>query len=171
LAEKTSWTGTATETDINTYLTHTGGAWTVYTPVVYQGGTVVTINDLQAGHSGLSRASYWKSGRFVRVSLCLVLNGTGAINTVEVTLPFTAAYNQGIAPQFDGICRLYDASLVGAGNPFRYAVPVQSSSGARVAMMAITDPAGGLLGSGGGWNNALSGGDTLYLDFSYETTA
>lgn len=172
MAEKTSWTGPATQTDIDTYLRHTGGQWTNYVPVVYQGATVIPIDGLaSAPGSGLSYAAYWKAGRFVRVCNRLVLIGTGAINVVEVTLPFTAAQNQNIAPQFAGTARIYDASLVGAGTGHRHGIPVQSSSGTRVAIMSLADSSGGLLGAGGGWNNALATGDTIYLDFSYESTS
>ena len=88
MAQKTAWTGaTLTETDINTYLTHEGGAWTTWTPTVQQGAAVtVTV-----GH-----ATYFRAGRLIIASYRLSVTSSGTAGQgVGVSLPANAARTSG----------------------------------------------------------------------------
>jgi uncharacterized membrane protein len=72
-----------TAANVNTYLNHTGSAWTGYTPTVAQSTSpTMTIN----------RAGYWQSGRNVTVSVvATVASGTGVANNgIAVTIPVTS---------------------------------------------------------------------------------
>ena len=84
MAQKTSWTGaTLTESDINTYLTGEGGAWTTWTPTLTQSGAVTVT---------VTHAVYGRWGRLIIVNFRLAVTGTGtAANAVTVSLPVTAA--------------------------------------------------------------------------------
>lgn len=84
MAQKTAWDGAAlTESDINTYLMHEGGAWTSYTPTLTQSATV---------------ASSWSWSRYARFGRLIIwafggsatAAGTTA-NAVLLSLPVTAA--------------------------------------------------------------------------------
>ena len=100
MAQKTSWTGaSATESDINTYLMHEGGAWTTYVPVVTQSGTPpLTVN----------RAAYGRAGRFIYGSVSLTITGAGGVanNFVSVSTPVTASATvAGVLPVGSGLIR------------------------------------------------------------------
>ena len=88
MARKTAWNGAGlTESDINTYLTHEGGAWTTWTPTVQQGvGVAVTV-----GH-----AVAYRSGRLIIASFRLSVTGSGTAGQgVGVSLPENAARTAG----------------------------------------------------------------------------
>ena len=86
MAEKTSWDGApATETDINTYLTHTGGAFNTWTPTVTQ-SSGITLS-ASAGY-------YWRAGRMIFFAVSFTASSAGSSGTsVTVSLPVTAARN------------------------------------------------------------------------------
>ena len=109
MAQKTSWAGAAlTESDINTYLTGEGGAWTTWTPTVTQSGAVTVT---------VTHAVYGRWGRLIIANFRLAVTGTGtAANAVTVSLPVTAAR----ANMMVGTGSLFDtsASLGYSGNVF-----------------------------------------------------
>ena len=88
MAHKTAWNaGILSESDINTYLTHEGGAWTTWTPTVQQGvGVTVTVNHAVA----------YRSGRLIIASFRLTVTGSGTAGQgVGVSLPENAARTSG----------------------------------------------------------------------------
>ena len=84
MAQKTSWNGAAlTESDINTYLSGEGGAWTTWTPTLTQSGTVTAT---------VTSAVYGRWGRLIVGQFRLSVTGTGTgSNAVTVSLPVTSA--------------------------------------------------------------------------------
>lgn len=101
MAQKTSWNGAVlTESDINTYLMGEGGAWTTWTPVLTQSGTVTAT---------VTSAVYGRWGRLIVGQFRLSVTGTGtASNAVTVSLPVTSA-RSGVPVGSGGI---YDLSAV-----------------------------------------------------------
>jgi len=84
MAQKTAWTGSSvTESDINTYLMHEGGAWTTYVPTLSQSVTVTKT---------VTYASYARASRMIIGTARLAVTGTGtAANVVVIGLPVAAA--------------------------------------------------------------------------------
>jgi len=84
MTEKTSWNSAAlSEADINTYLTHTAGAWDPWTP------TVTQLNNLPVE---VIRGRSWKAGRLVVADAMvrvLALGVTG--QDITIGLPYLAA--------------------------------------------------------------------------------
>lgn len=101
MAQKTSWNGAAlTETDINLYLGGEGGAWSTWSPVLTQSGTVTATT---------VHAVYGRWGRMIVGSFRLSVTGTGtASNTVTVSLPVTSARGAALV----GSGSIYDVSAV-----------------------------------------------------------
>jgi hypothetical protein len=136
MALKTSWSGAAaTETDINTYLTHTGGAFDTWTP---------TWTNLSVGN-GTVTARYWRAGRFVICGVRISFGSTTSISgSPTFTLPVTAAST---ALDWNGVCNLTDngtatyRALVRLGSTtvgeFRY----ESVSGSLVTIQALSSTA------------------------------
>lgn len=153
MADKTSWTGgPVTESDINTYLAHTGGAWNTYTPVVTQSG-VVTIN------TGLLIARWHRTGRMINFSTYITLSGSGsASNRITVSLPVTAAtgaYGVGVGGVVD----------VSTGNVYAGTSVLNTTTTAVIAWpTASADPYLGVAG----FTAALASGDIVYVSGTYE---
>jgi len=84
MAQKTAWDGIVlTESDINTYLSGEGGAWTSWTPAVVQSGAVTTTN---------TRSRYGRWGRLIEYNFSVAVTGSGTgANAITVSLPATAA--------------------------------------------------------------------------------
>ena len=104
MAEKTSWTGAAlTESDINTYLSHTAGEWNSWVPVVTQYGPLAVE---------IVRARYWRSGRLVVADgLVRVISRGVTGSQITIGLPVAAAMNTSPyigAPIGSGV--IYDVS-------------------------------------------------------------
>jgi hypothetical protein len=84
MAEKTSWDAAAlTAADINTYMTHTAGAWDPWTVAVTQSNTlpVETI-----------RGRSWKAGRLVVADAMVRVLAVGITGSdITIDLPYLAA--------------------------------------------------------------------------------
>ena len=79
-----------TAADTNTYLTHTGGAWTAYTP---------TFTNLTVGNGTLD-CQWFRSGRFVSFKVKITFGSTTSVSgAVIVSLP--VAYADGTEVEDD----------------------------------------------------------------------
>jgi hypothetical protein len=99
MAQKTAWNAAAlTESDINTYLMHEGGAWTSYSPTWTQSATIThTVN----------YSKYARAGRLITWVFDLSATSAGtASNGLAVTPPVTAASAFGVS----GSGRFFDTS-------------------------------------------------------------
>lgn len=84
MGDKTTWNSLALpESDINTYLSHTGGAWNTWAPTLTQLGAVTVT---------ATRATYFRAGRFIEFHATLAVTGSGTgSNSVLMSLPVPAA--------------------------------------------------------------------------------
>jgi hypothetical protein len=84
MTEKTSWNSAAlSEADINTYLTHTAGAWDPWTP------TVTQLNNLPVE---VIRGRSWKAGRLAVADAMLRVLARGVTGQdISIGLPYLAA--------------------------------------------------------------------------------
>ena len=125
MALKTSWTGAAlTESDINTYLTHTGSAWDSYTP---------TLTNITLGNGTLA-GDYWRAGRGIFFKVKLTFGSTTSVSGA-MTIGLPVAYADGTdAEVFAAL--LYDASANA-----RYPAKSQAISTTTVAVNAINSAA------------------------------
>jgi hypothetical protein len=73
-----------TAADTNTYLTHTGGAWTAYTP---------TFTNLTVGNGTLD-CQWFRSGRFVSFKVKLTFGSTTSVSG-DITCSLPVAYADG----------------------------------------------------------------------------
>ena len=157
MAEKTSWSGAAlAETDINTYLRHTGGAFNTWTPTVTQGSSVAaTVN----------HATYWRAGRLIVAKFSLSITGTGTAATdVLISLPVTAASGT------TGI-RVGDFAMGDASTGFSwFASPYIASTSAMALQRRVDGAAAGFLGTSG-FTAALASGDNLVGLVIYEAAS
>lgn len=98
MAQKTFTSTVLTSSDVNTYLSHEGGAFTSWTPAVVQSGSVTcTVN----------RAVYARAGRLIQYWYSLTVTGSGTgSNAITVTTPTTMASSALII----GTGHLYDSS-------------------------------------------------------------
>ena len=88
-----------TAADTNTYLTHTGGAWTAYTP---------TFTNLTVGNGTLD-CQWFRSGRFVSFKVKLTFGSTTSVSgAIIVSLP--VAYADGTEVE-SATGLLFDSSL------------------------------------------------------------
>lgn len=86
------------ESDINTYLSHTGGAWNTYTP---------TLTNISLGNGTLS-GKYFRAGRFIKFKLKLTFGSTTSVSG-HMTVGLPVAYAEDVdVPEFAAL--LYDAS-------------------------------------------------------------
>jgi len=153
VGDKTAWSsGPVTESDINTYLSHTGGAWNTWTPIITQSGTVsVTV----------THARWFRAGRFITfyTALTATSSGTGS-NNVTMSLPVTAAAS-GFTIPGSGLIFDNSASTNYPGIPY-------IASTTTVALVPSADNANGVLGSVGGFTAALAVGDLIQIAGTYE---
>lgn len=121
MAEKTSWTGAAaTESDINTYLTHTGGAWDSYTP---------SLTNITLGNGTLA-GDYWRAGRGVFFKVKLTFGSTTSVSgQMIVSLP--VAYADGTDAE------VFTAVLFDASANIRYPGKSQAISTTTVSVGAL----------------------------------
>jgi hypothetical protein len=136
MALKTSWSGAAaTETDINTYLTHTGGSFDTWTP---------TWSNLSVGN-GTVTARYWRAGRFVICGVRVDFGSTTSISgSVSFTVPVTAAST---ALDWNNVCNLTDngtatyRGMVRLGSTTTGTIRYESVSGSLVTIQAVSSSA------------------------------
>jgi hypothetical protein len=156
MAQKTSWTGaTLTETDIVTYLSGEGGAWTTWTPTVTQPGAVtVTVN----------HAVYGRWGRLIVAHASLSVTGTGtASNGITLSVPVNAARSgMGV-----GAGTVYDVSAT-----TNYSGTCYTSSASSFVMYAhgTVSVASPVLG-GAVFTAALAAGDVITFTLQYEAAS
>jgi hypothetical protein len=154
LAQKTSWTGAAlSQTDINTYLMHEGGAWSTWTPAIVQSGSVTAT---------VTTARYARAGRLIHFQAVLAVTGTGsASNIVTISLPVTA----NAASVVGGVGYIYDAST-----GFVHHGPLLLGSTTVVQMFG---PSGGAIGYLGnvGFTAALANTDGVGIHGFYEAAS
>lgn len=157
MAQKTSWAASAaTETDINLYLMHEGGAWTSWTPVVTQSATPTTTNN---------RSRYARASRLIHVTFSLTFGATPgtAANAIIMTMPVTSA-SSGI---HCGHGELFDSSA-----SLKYPFQIYQESTTTVSFRnfsggAATDNRLGVLT----FTAAIATGDTMNGSFFYESLA
>jgi hypothetical protein len=83
MAQKTFTATTLTVSDVNTYLTGEGGAWTSHTPTLTQSAAVAAT---------ISWSRYARYGRTIIWSFGIVATAAGSAgNQITLTLPATAA--------------------------------------------------------------------------------
>ena len=153
MAQKTFVDGDVlSASDLNTYCSGEGGAWTSYTPTVTQSGAVTcTVN----------YSKYARYGRTIHWTFWLTMTGAGTgSNAVTVSLPVTAASANGGA----GVAAIYDSS---ASTPY---VCSAQTNGAATAIAFVGDASGA-----GNWgstpNTALATGDTIRGSITYEAAS
>jgi hypothetical protein len=154
MAQKTSWNGAAlTESDINLYLMGEGGAWTTWTPVVTQSGTVAaTVN----------RATYGRWGRMIVATVFVTMTGTGtAANGVTVSLPVAAAGYITGTPLGSGW--LFDTS---AATTYP-CLPCWNSA----SVVTLMSTSSGLGLGAGTFTAALAAGDQVTFTVTYEAAS
>jgi hypothetical protein len=155
MAQKTAWNGAAlTESDINTYLSGEGGAWTTWTPTLTQSGTVTAT---------VTSAVYGRWGRLIVGQFRLSVTGTGtSSNTVTVSLPVTSA-RSGVSVGSGGI---YDVSA---------ALNYTSNVSLNTTTTLVFEPhGGGVSASPLGlvvFTAALASGDIVQGFFMYEAAS
>lgn len=155
---KTSWHGAAaSESDINTYLSHTGGAWDSWTPTVTQSGSVsVTV----------TTATYFKAGRLVtcrmQVNCTGVSSGTSSNAIVIGGIPYTAAVSVGAF----GHGYLYDASA-----PSVYPFIVTLGSSTTLKLSSTSANAADISLGVTSFTAALTTNDIINCSFTYEATS
>jgi hypothetical protein len=155
LAQKTAWDAAAlTESDINTYLMHEGGAWTTWTPTLTQSGSVTVT---------VTRATYARSGRKIEFHASLAVTGTGTgANPILMSLPVTAASS---GHPINGVGYIYDATV---GN---YPGIAYLNSTTTVGLISSTAGAGlGLLGQIT-LTAALASGDSVFISGTYQAAS
>lgn len=154
MAQKTSWTGAAlTQTDINTYLMHEGGAWSTWTPAIIQSGSVTAT---------VTTARYARAGRLIHFQAVLAVTGSGsASNIVTISLPVTA----NAASVLGGSGYIYDAS---AGS--FYHGPLLLGSTTVVQMFSTSGTAIGYLGQAG-FTAGLANTDGVGIHGFYEAAS
>ncbi len=156
MAEKTSWAGAgASEADINTYLTHTGGAWNTWTPTVTQSGSVTVT---------VTRATYFRAGRLIEFHASLAVTGSGtSSNAILMSLPVTAASS---GHPINGSGYVSDSS---AG--FNYPGLAYLNSSTTVGLVSTAVGGGiGLLGSVS-FTAGLASGDSVFISGTYQAAS
>jgi hypothetical protein len=88
-----------TAADTNTYLTHTGGAWTAYTPA---------FTNLTVGNGTLD-CQWFRSGRFVSFKVKLTFGSTTSVSG-DITCSLPVAYADGTEIDAGLTAMLFDAS-------------------------------------------------------------
>jgi hypothetical protein len=154
MAQKTWVAGdVVTAADTNTYLSGEGGAWTTWTPVVTQSGTVAaTVN----------RATYGRWGRMIVATVWVTMTGTGtAANGVTVSLPVAAAGYVVGSPIGSGW--LFDTS-VGTTYP---CLPCWNSA----SVVTLMSTSSGLGLGAGTFTAALAAGDQITFTVTYEAAS
>lgn len=158
MAQKTWVAGdVVTAADTNLYLSGEGGAWTTWTPVVTQSGTVTLSN---------TRSRYARYGRTIHFSIDIQMTGSGTgNNAISVTLPVTAAAANSVT---GGSGYLYDVSI-----PAYYPCLVGPSTTTAINLIdsatASNTPALGLTGSS--FSAALASGDVIRVSGTYEAAS
>jgi hypothetical protein len=156
LAQKTSWTGAAlTQTDINTYLMHEGGAWTTWTPAITQSGSVTCT---------VSRAVYARAGRMITFVMNVSITGSGTGgNIITSTLPVAAstAFDiMGTGYVYDSSANIYyPAFLSGDASTSKVAFNSTTANGATIGLGAAVMTA------------ALASGDGIRAYGTYEAAS
>lgn len=156
MAQKTSWAGAVlSESDINTYLMHEGGAWSTYTPTLTQSGAVTKT---------VTYASWGRAGRFIYGWVVLAVTGSGtANNAITVGLPVAAAQSSGAI----GSAGWVDSSS--AQQPAILELVTTTTARLRDTTIATASLFLGQTGSSNG--NALASPDTITYVFHYEAAS
>jgi hypothetical protein len=157
MAQKTSWTAaTATESDINTYLMHEGGAWTSWTPVVTQSNTPTLSN---------TRSRYGRAGRFIYGDAIVTLSSAGtAANAVVITVPVQMSSTNNNSVIGEGW--ITDTS---AG--FNYYGILARNTATTCVFIRRTDGAAAAALGASGFTAALASGDIITMQFKYEANS
>jgi hypothetical protein len=155
MAQKTAWDGaTLTESDINTYLMGEGGAWTTWTPAVYQSALVA---------SSVTFARYARYGRTIHVVVDVQVTAAGtSSNAILITLPVTAATS--------GVFCIGGGSFLDASTGSEYRGNAFLSSTTRAGLSGADSLTAGLLGAAG-FTGALASGDLIRMSFTYEAAS
>lgn len=158
MAQKTFVDGDVlTASDINTYLMGEGGAWTSWTPVVTQSGTVTFTN---------TRSRYARYGRTIHFSIDLIVTGSGSgNNAISITLPVTAAAAACVS---GGSGNLFDAS-VPATYPFIVGPSTTTTFQLMDSATASNTPQLGLTGSS--MSAGLAVNDIIRVSCTYEAAS
>jgi len=157
MAQKTAWTGAAlTESDINTYLMHEGGAFSTWTPVVVQSATPTLT---------VSRAVYGRAGRYIYgdAYVTLTSGGTGA-NIITITVPVAIASSSGNT--IIGHGWVFDQST-----GFFYFGLLLRQSSTTVSFLRYAEGAGATYLGTHGFTAALASSDILSIQFAYEASS
>lgn len=156
MAQKTFVDGDVlTASDLNTYCSGEGGAWTSYTPQVDQGASTNIAKTVTYG-------KYARYGRMITFTfyLAITASGTGG-SKVTVTLPVTAAGTQGVI----GAGIILDGSVGSADTG--------SWRGASTTTVQFESSVASVAPQGWGANPsiALANGDTLIGSITYEAAS
>lgn len=161
MADKTWTTEQLTHTDMNTYLTHTGGAWNTWTPQVLQGSTVFTSQTVL-------RANYSRAGRHIRGDCSIILDSIAGSsnNPVTVSYPVTPDSDYAGSGCAVGVGFLNDNSA-GFNYPF-----VVTITGSTFLFLDTTAANGVYVGqSGSTFSAAIANADRISFSFQYEAAS
>jgi len=152
VAQKTFADGDVlTASDLNTYASHEGGAWTAFTPVITQSGGVTCT---------VTYGKYARAGRLITFNFYLTVTGSGtSSNPVTVSLPVTAAATNGV----NGAGWIYDESVT-----TRYSGVWTGSS---TSVVALVHDASGANTWGNAPTTALASGDLVVGSIIYEAAS
>lgn len=140
----------------NSYVSHTGGAWNTWTPVVTQGVGVASIT---------TEAFYFRAGRFISFTAYFGFSGSGtAGQVITMTIPVACGSSQFIPV---GMGVLFDSS---ANTPYGFIARVNTST---TVLLSPTAGVGGFnLGlSGSGFAASLVSPDNIVVSGSYMAAA
>ena len=138
-------------TTVNDHIIGEGGAWTTYTPDIYQSGAVTTT---------VTSARYARFGRFIVFACELAAGSSGtANNAIVAELPVTAA---SVVGETVGAAMFWDDSV----GRWRAGV-ARLSSTTRVGMNGVI----GLVGESGTGMTQIASGDIVVVSGMYEAAS
>jgi hypothetical protein len=138
MAQKTFTSAVLTSSDVNTYLSHEGGAWTSYTPTLSQGAST------NIGKT-VTYSNYARAGRMITWNFKLDITGSGTSGqAVILTLPVTSVATHsvtGVGAYLDTGAGWYPGTIIGVSTTTiaLIADPAGSFGAAPVMTVANTD--------------------------------
>ena len=150
----TIWSGAAW-----TYLVQSAhGAWTTWTPVVLQPGTIT---------STVVKATYQRVGRMVTANAVVSITGTGTAATVIAMVVPVGNIAGGNNNLILGEGYVFDTST----GFYHYGVAVYSAATSVRFLVRASAAAAGYIGVSGAQNITLGSGDLVSMLITYETDA
>jgi hypothetical protein len=155
MAQKTYLAGDVlTASDLNTYSSHEGGAWTTYTPTWTQSiGVTKTVN----------RAVYARAGRLIHFSVKMTATGAGTgSNAMRVTLPVNATTSTIVAGQ---------GYFLDSSSGIIYSAILYVDAVDSVQLFATSTDASNVALGSAVFTAAIAAGDVVSISGSYEAAS